>query len=214
LTGRRAGVAVFLIFAIGYLAAIQFEPYPASYIVKAIPAIALAVLALKAVGGLRGRLLFAALLFAAAGDIALAWEAGENLQIGLGLFLVTQVLYVVTFSRDLELRWPRVPVAALVIAWVAAAGYLLAPSLDDMAIPVYVYLAVITLMGVFAAFRARSPLVLYGAIIFIASDSLIAFNEFHTSICCVDYYVMGTYYLAQFLIVYGFLSDTHPRVLR
>ena len=116
--------------------------------------------------------------------------------------------------RDFEPRWPRVPVAAFVVACAAAAGYFLAPGLHDLAIPVYVYLGVVTLTGVFAAFRAGSPLVLYGVLLFIASDSLIAFDEFHTSICHVEYYVMVTYYLAQFLIVYGFLSETHPRVLR
>jgi len=67
---------------------------------------------------------------------------------------------------------------------------------------------VITAMGIFAALRAsKSKIVLYGAIAFIASDSILAINKFMVAVPAADYLVMITYYVAQFLIVYGFVKE-------
>jgi uncharacterized membrane protein YhhN len=77
-----------------------------------------------------------------------------------------------------------------------------------MAIPVYIYMAAIMLMGIFASLRAsKNDFTLYGAISFIVSDSIIAINKFMMPVPAADYIVMITYYLALFLIVYGFLRD-------
>ena len=89
---------------------------------------------------------------------------------------------------------------------------ILAPSLNDMAIPVYVYLTVITTMGIMATFRDSSNmLVLCGAILFIVSDSMIAINKFSMPIIASDYFIMITYYLAQFLIVNGFIIEVNAQ---
>jgi len=207
-TTQKLYLLVFLIFAIAYIGTIPVQPYPGHFVIKAIPVLTLSVLALTKVAGLKGKLLFAALVLCAGGDIALALGQGQYFTIGLGLFLVGHIVYIVAFSRDFKARRSRIPIVLVLIAYVIAIAVIMTPSLEDMMIPVYVYMVVITLMGIFAALRGpRSMLVLYGAISFIISDSILAINRFMTAVPGADYIVMVTYYLAQILIVWGFLYD-------
>jgi uncharacterized membrane protein YhhN len=201
---QRFLLIIATVFAIAYVATLPW-PYTGDFVIKSVPAICLAALALWVIPGLRGRLLSAALLFCAAGDAALGYEDGENLTIGLGLFLVAQVLFVVTFTRDFKVQNPRIPGAVFLIAYAVLMALILRPSLEDnMALPVYVYLTVITVMGITAAFRyPTSGLVVCGALFFIASDSMLAVAEFRGSFRASEYLVMITYYLAIFLIACG-----------
>ena len=78
-----------------------------------------------------------------------------------------------------------------------------------MLIPVFVYGAVITLMGIFATLRKTNKnsyvLVLFGAILFICSDTLIAFNKFifNSDLFYAQAYIMILYVLAQYFIIRG-----------
>ncbi len=185
------------------------QPYQGSFAIKAIPVLTLSVLALTKVVGLKGKLLFAALLLSAGGDIALALNEGQYFTVGLGFFLVAHIVYIVAFSRDFKAQRSRIPIAVLLAVYAVAIAIIMTDSLEEMTIPVYVYMVVITLMGIFAAFRGpKSKLVLYGALSFIVSDSILAINEFMVSVPASDYLVMLTYYLAQFLIIYGFVKDS------
>lgn len=207
-TAQRVFLLIFLLFAVSYIATIPVQPYAGRFIVKALPVLTLSVLALTNVPGLKGKLLLVALLFCAGGDIALALGQGQYFIIGLGLFLVGHIVYIVLFSRELRLRASRIPIAAVLVAYAIAIAVAMTPYLKDMLAPVYGYLVVITLMGVFAALRETpSRLVLYGAISFIISDSILAINRFMIAAPGSDYLVMVTYYLAQLLIVWGFLQD-------
>jgi uncharacterized membrane protein YhhN len=209
-TSQRLLLLIALVFAIAYVGTLPLQPYAGDFVIKAIPAICLLTLALKAVPGLRGKLLSAALLFCAAGDAALGFEKGENLTIGLGLFLVAQVLFVVTFTRNFKIQKSRIPGAVFLVAYAVLMAIILTPSLEDMALPVYVYLTVITVMGISAALRyPTSKLVVCGALFFIASDSMLAIEEFRGAFPASDYLVMVTYYAALFLIAYGFMRASH-----
>jgi len=205
---QRFLLLIATVFSIAYVGTLEIRPYPGDFVAKSVPAICLAALALMAVPGLRGRLLSAALLFCAAGDAALGYEDGENLTIGLGLFLVAQILFVVTFTKDFKIQKLRIPGAVFLIAYAVLMALILQPTLEDMALPVYVYLTVITVMGVTAAFRyPPSVLVVSGALFFIASDSMLAIEEFRGSFAASEYLVMITYYLAIFLIACGMVRD-------
>lgn len=191
-----------------YIATLSFTPYPGHFAVKAIPAIALAVLALLGLRGLPGKLLFTALLFCAAGDVALALEGDQFFVIGLAFFLVAQVFFIATFARSLKRRKSRLPVVIALVAYAAAMSAVLKPHLGEFMVPVFVYVAVITTMGIFAALRAQEgKLVLYGAVSFIISDSLIAVDRFAAGVPAAGYLIMITYYLALFLIVCGCVRD-------
>lgn len=199
---------IFLAFAILFIGLLPFEPYPGSFIIKAIPALSLAVLALVAVSGSKGKLLFASLLFCAAADVALELAAGKYFVIGLGLFLIAHILFIVTFSRDLKAQKSQIPVIIMLIVYAKMMAFVLTPYLKEMTIPVYTYLTAITLMAIFAALRSsKNYFTIYGAIAFIASDSILAINKFMMPVPEADYLIMITYYLSLFLIVYGFLKE-------
>ncbi len=209
---QKVYLLVFIIFAIAYIGTVPIQPYPGSFVIKAIPVLTLSVLALTKIAGLKGKLLFAALLLSAGGDIALALGEGQYFIIGLGLFLVAHIVYIVAFSRDFKAQKSRLLIVVLLVAYAVAIAVIMTPSLKEMTIPVYVYILVITLMGIFAAFRgSKSNLVLYGALSFIVSDSILAINKFMVAVPASDYLVMITYYLAQLLIVYGFVKDERER---
>ena len=205
---QKTSLYIFAAFAIIFIAALPFQPYLGNFVIKALPAISLSALTLTTVSGSRGKLLFVSLLLCAAGDVALELGAGKYFVIGLGFFLIAQIMFIVTFSRDFKMQRSRIPIIVILAIYALAIASIMTPSLKEMAIPVYFYLTAITLMGIFAALRtARNKFTIYGALSFIVSDSIIAINKFMTPVPAVDYAVMITYYLALFLIVYGFLKE-------
>ena len=198
----------FFLFAIIFILTIPIQPYPGSVAVKAVPAVCLALLCLSEVKGLRGRLLFLAFLLCASGDAVLSLDSGRHFIAGLVLFLLAQLTFLATFAMDFGPRRGKVPVAAILIVYAAVMGAILRPYLGDMVLPVYAYLSVITAMGIMASLRATTnKKVITGAIIFIASDSIIAVNKFAASVPAADYLVMVTYYAALFLIATGFIRE-------
>jgi uncharacterized membrane protein YhhN len=207
-TAQKTWLYIFIAFSVLFIGLLPLEPYPGNFIIKAIPALSLAVLAFIAVSSSRGKLLFTALLFCAAADIALELAGGQYFVAGLGLFLVAHIFFIITFSRDFKFQKSKIPVIVLLAVYSIMMAFVMTPSLQEMAIPVYIYMTAITLMGIFASLRAaRNDFTLYGAIAFIVSDSIIAIDKFMMSAPAADYIIMITYYLALFLIVFGFLRD-------
>ncbi|MCJ7516236.1 MAG: lysoplasmalogenase [Dehalococcoidia bacterium] len=207
-TVQKTWLYIFGAFSVLFIGLLPLEPYTGNFVIKAIPALSLAMLAFIAVSGSRGKLLFTALLFCAAADIALELAGGKYFVVGLGLFLVAHIFFIITFSRDFKFQKSRVPVIVLLAVYSIMMAFIMTPSLQEMAIPVYVYMTALTLVGIFAALRAaRNDFTLYGAISFIVSDSIIAIDKFMMSAPAADYIIMITYYLALFLIVFGFLRE-------
>ncbi|MBN2463673.1 MAG: lysoplasmalogenase [Dehalococcoidia bacterium] len=207
-TLQKTLLYIFLAFAMLFIGLLPLEPYTGNFVIKAIPAISLATLAFIAVYGSRGKLLSASLLFCAVADVALELEAGRYFIIGLGLFLIAHILFIITFSRDFKAQKSRIPVIIMLIVYANMMAFVMTPYLKDMTIPVYIYLTAITLMAIFASLRAsKNDFTLYGAISFIVSDSIIAINKFMMPVPAADYLIMITYYLSLFLIVYGFLKE-------
>jgi len=205
---QKTSLYIFAAFAIIFIAALPFQPYLGNFVIKALPAISLSALTLTTVSGSRGKLLFVSLLLCAAGDVALELGAGKYFVIGLGFFLIAQIMFIVTFSRDFKMQRSRIPIIVILAIYALAIASIMTPSLKEMAIPVYFYLTAITLMGIFAALRAaKNKFTIYGALSFIVSDSIIAVNRFMVPVLAVDYLVMATYYLALFLIAYGFMKE-------
>jgi uncharacterized membrane protein YhhN len=205
---QKTWLYIFAGFAAIFIFLLPFEPYPGNFVIKAVPATSLAILAFIAISGSRGKLLFTALLFCAAADVALELAAGKYFVAGLGLFLVAHIFFIITFSKDFKFLNSRIPVIVLFVVYSVMMAFILTPSLKEMAIPVYVYMTALTLVGVFASLRsAKNDFTLYGVISFIVSDSVLAINKFMMPVAAADYIVMVTYYASLFLIVYGFLRE-------
>ena len=140
----------------------------------------LAVLSL-AVGG--PWLLTLALVLSALGDAFLAREGEGAFMAGLVSFLGAHLAYAVLFagagSTALFAGEPWRPLAALAMAAFAGVFYMrLRPVLPAaLLVPVAVYVVAILAMGVAALFLP-APLVIVGAVSFMASDAILAAERF------------------------------------
>lgn len=163
-------------------------------------------------------LLLAALVFSWMGDVVLMFAGHGELYfiIGLVLFLIAHLLYILLFNRqpknkNTTMDWRFYVGFVFIIGYLLAMLYLLFPTLGALKIPVTVYAIVIStmlLMAVRGLFLWQNPgnyYILAGAVCFVSSDSLLAFDKFHAPIPLASFNIMSTYLAAQFLIVFGLL---------
>lgn len=164
------------------------------------------------------RILLNALIFSWIGDVILIFADIAEIYFILGLvsFLIAHITYCVLFNKQIigEIQINKVlfGLGSLVIAFYLTAIILvLMPNLGDLKIPVIVYAAVISTMLLFA-FNGyliwKKPGALYiflGAITFVISDSILAFDKFNAPIEKSSFFIMLTYLVAQYLIVVGII---------
>ena len=196
-----------LLTAIAAIAADLAEAETAAYILKPIT-----MLLLIALGGLsygmqtaRYRsLVIAGLVCSLVGDVLLM--VPQDLFIfGVAAFLTAQLIYTAAFVsvggfyRSLTAALPFA-IFGLIM------GLVLIPGLGDMLIPTMIYMVVILVMGWQALGQwrqteeRRALLAFVGALLFVASDALLAVNRFADPIPLASLLVLGSYYPAQWLI--------------
>lgn len=158
----------------------------------------------------------AALCFSVAGDATLMFEGTTPFLVGLSFFLVSHVLYILTFVQMGAFGGKLRALAFLLHIFLIFAGLnFLWPDLGDFAIPVSIYTIII--VGVRLTIRHlplgydRNTYVLlgYGSLLFIISDFIIAIGKFKTETIEIAYHhqlVMITYILAQFFLIQGILQ--------
>jgi uncharacterized membrane protein YhhN len=186
--------------AVLFLTGLYFD-LPSLRLTKLVPILALAILVRPGPGDTYARLMASGLVFSALGDLLLERE-GLFLS-GLLAFLVAHLLYGSAFVFDVRHpSWPRiVPFAA----WGAMAWAALRPGLGAMAGPVFAYLlAILAMMWRAWARVGRSPRgsrsALWagaGALLFGASDTLIAFDRFRAPIPLVRWPIILLYWAGQ-----------------
>lgn len=162
------------------------------------------------------KMTFAGLAFATLGDVLLMWGSQPFFfMLGLMAFLFTHLSYIGGFSsiRNLDKGFLRqqpyivLPFAAFAIGLV----WMLWPGIPvGMKLPVSIYAAVITAMAL-SVLNLRQTVAEHvfqslfaGALLFILSDSLIAWSKFGSNASSLTGLgVMATYVAGQFLIVKG-----------
>lgn len=137
---------------------------------------------------------------------------------GMAVFLAAQLTFASAFTMRCR-QW-HVVAALPFVAWLVAGFARIAPGLGPLQLPVTVYMTAIGLMmwraaamaaGAFARgapsscgaekpARRAAVLALAGAIVFGASDTLIALERFHAPVACARYLVIVTYWAALALI--------------
>lgn len=149
-------------------------------------------------------LILAGLLASLGGDIVLTlhekWFAA-----GLGSFLLAHGFYILAFK----------PAAGQAASYGTLLPFILfgflmfrtlAPNLGRLKLPVFVYIAAITVMAWFAADRFidlggwKALSALAGAMLFLASDSVLAYARFIKDFRSAQLWILGTYFPAQLLI--------------
>ena len=154
-----------------------------------------------------------ALLFSWFGDVFLMFQEvnSQYFVFGLVSFLLAHVTYIYIFRKSSSGFEPRIitySTGFTLLLFGVLILLLLWPGLGDMQIPVLVYTIVIICMGEVALFRKAegASIVLIGAMLFIASDSMIAINKFYEPITAARFWIMATYILAQYFIVAGIIN--------
>jgi len=179
----------------------------------------LAILLILSTGGMKSQFkvfILLALCFSWFGDLYLIQSEIEiYFLFGLVAFLIAHIFYTIAFvkCKDVNHEIPIVkkyPLFGIGFLAIGAGVFIkIKDNLGDMEIPVLVYIAAIILMGVMALNRYNKVekdsfwLILLGALLFIFSDSIIAFNKFNGYIPNARVYIMTCYILAQYLITRG-----------
>lgn len=174
------------------------------FILKILPLLLLGLYALAELGSSARLLVVTAIFFSACGDIALELndEKDRLFPVGLALFLMAHIFYIVAFMRKLGVSSIGLVLAALLAVFAVGLLSRLWPNLGKFKLPVLAYVLVIWIMSSFAALQVPANWLLFlGAFIFMISDSLIAINKFWMPIRNRNSWVMVTYYLAQLMIV-------------
>jgi len=164
-----------------------------------------------------------AFLFSWIGDIALLFSGSIFFLSGLSSFLVSHLFYIMVFHRiegnlSGSLLWKNpVWILPLVLYGGIILGVILPLVGFSMKVAVLLYTGTILTMAATALNRkGRVPgrsfvLVLVGALLFVTSDSLIAFNRFVDKIPWSGFLVMSTYMTAQLLIMCGLLLQVNQK---
>jgi uncharacterized membrane protein YhhN len=149
----------------------------------------------------------AALAFSLAGDVFLMLP--QDLFVpGLAAFLVGHVCYIVGFWTDPPSAVAFVVAAVVVVLAVAPIATRLLRALatqPEFRPPVACYMVVISVM-VASALASGIVLAALGAILFAASDSLIAWDRFVRPLARSGVVIMVTYHVAQALLTLSLLA--------
>lgn len=215
--GIDANANATLIFSLAaaviYAFTLGMPPRLARSAAKTLAVAMLAVLAALQGGPL---LLVVALALSAVGDAFLSRDGDKAFLGGLASFLVAHIVYIALFLRSgggLALLgadpWRgaiALALAVFVIVMLAALWRRVGPSLR---IPIAVYVVAILAMGM-SALTTSNLLVIGGAVLFMASDGLLATEKFLVAAISphrgwMRFAVWALYYVAQLAITLGFL---------
>jgi uncharacterized membrane protein YhhN len=200
-------LSVSIALGVAFFATIRYQPFKFDWLIKGLSIYLLSILAFTSLTGPVAVLLSSALVFSAIGDILIAIDKGDGhyFKFGLVAFLITHILYIVIFCIDDSslstiylipaLCWPLIAINLFI--------YLL-PLATTILIPVTVYVTALCTMVVSAMLlQSNSPLIVVGALLFFASDSILAINTLKKPIAHSRYITWATYYVAQVFITLG-----------
>lgn len=154
-----------------------------------------------------------ALIFGFLGDVFLMGN-GLFFTIGLFSFLTGHIFYIIALSKAIVLSKIPIGLYFLIIPYVIYGIFVfkkLLPYLKKMKVQALLYLIIIMTMSFTSLIRIGNVngyqfwLPFIGSLLFISSDSMLAFNKFKSRSNKREVYVMITYVAAQLLIILGFI---------
>jgi len=186
------------------------------YVAKPLIVIALILYFLSATKGIQNGfiiIIVRALIFSWLGDLVLMFDSfNKNIfLIGLLAFLFAHLIYIRFFSlvRMVEKIKLKFVLILSVVLYYSGLIFLLFNDLQELKIPVMVYGIVISIMFLLALHmlfvrnKEARKLMMLGALLFVASDSILAINKFYSSFEYAGIAIMLTYGIAQLLITLG-----------
>ncbi len=210
---------IYIVFSVFYLSIILLGREDLALFLKPFLIPILILLVYKTENFKTKNILICALIFSWIGDVILIFaDKGEiYFIIGLLFFLISHILYIILFSKQiLQNNCFKNPIfifgCILVLIYLASMLTLLFPKLGGLKIPVSVYAITISIMlisvlkGFFSWGNPAKTIILFGAICFVTSDSLLAINKFHSTLTNASFWIMITYLIAQYCIANGILN--------
>jgi len=149
-------------------------------------------------------LIITGLIFSLAGDVFLMLPKDRFIA-GLGSFFVAHLFFILAFAGDFGPYWGWGYLIPLIL-YVAIFLKILLPHTKKMTIPVIAYVLVLLVFLWQASGRGyilggNSPaLAFFGAVLFVASDSILAYDRFVKGFKFATFFIMLTYWLAQVFI--------------
>lgn len=154
-------------------------------------------------------LILTGLVFCAIGDATLHWFV-----IGLSAFLIGHLFYTAAFLSQWKFNRYRILTILPLIFYGFIMGSRLVEALEVsgdtlLIVPVLLYISAIMLM-VWAAVMTGNRWLITGSLLFVASDSVLAWNMFVSPVEYSHLLIMSTYYGAQFFIAHSVASFRKP----
>lgn len=155
--------------------------------------------------------LLLAMIFALFGDIFLLSENSTFFILGLGSFLIMQILYasIMYKYRGQNKTW-QINVAFGLAAIAIGCIYFLWSNLGAYKLPVIIYMCAIITMAYFGLTIKESKVgylsIACGVVLFIISDFVLAINKFSFPIQHASLIIMVTYIIAQYGIIRGMVD--------
>lgn len=154
-------------------------------------------------------LILTGLVFCAIGDATLHWFV-----IGLSAFLIGHLFYTAAFLSQWKFNRYRILTILPLIFYGFIMGSRLVEALEvsgdtSLIVPVLLYISAIMLM-VWAAIMTGNRWLITGSLLFVASDSVLAWNMFVSPVEYSHLLIMSTYYGAQFFIAHSVASFRKP----
>ncbi len=204
MTGAAAVLlALTLVVAVADWIAVGLRNKPLEYVAKPATMVVLiaATVALDPVDPTARAWFVAALAFGLLGDVFLMLPNQEKLFVGgLGSFLVGHLCYVIGMLVAGVSSGGLLVGFVLVVVSLATLGRHIVRGVQaghpELVVPVMAYVGVISAMVVAAFGRVSAPAII-GALLFYASDALIAFNRFLDSRPWMPMAIIVTYHLGQ-----------------
>lgn len=172
-------------------------------VLKAIPVSTLMVLVFRELRGFPRICLTGALLGSVCGDILLDLPYANLFIFGLVAFLLAHLCYTVLFFR--YAKGPDRFATVMIVGLILFAGVMIWAFRDidpKLFGPVVLYIVVIIIMSIGALLvPAGTRLLFWGALLFIASDVVLAFNKFLVTIPYGRIINISLYFIAQLIII-------------
>lgn len=150
-----------------------------------------------------------AMICALLGDIFLLFSGREFFMMGLVSFSVMQGLYILYFLRNrspLRSVFQYLVIAAIIFTGISVGAWLWG-YVHELRWSVMMYIVLLCSMSVAAVLRnnrlTHYKMVVYGSMLFIISDVLLAVHTFITPFWGSEPWIMSTYMAAQYMIIRG-----------
>ena len=152
-----------------------------------------------------------ALVFCLIGDTLLLYD--NYFVFGLISFLIGHILFIISFLK--KEPWTMFKIPMVILLLIAVVYYtLLFPDLEWLRIPVLIYILVIITMswqgiGLYFVNPGNNHLlVAIGAVLFLVSDAVLAWNKFKQPISYAGTVILSTYWSSVLFLSVGLLNES------